>query len=99
MMRKPSAYFDFKIYTGQHAKIVLATRAISGDGDVVVRCETNDKDNDGYPGEITISWKRFDSLKAAIRRTGVERIGEHGQPIRVFLNGMHLTADTAKGFV
>lgn len=61
---------------------------ISAAPTVLVRVETNDDDDDGYPDGEWAAWEeKFDTEYQALKHTGVSRVGISGVIVTVELNG------------
>ncbi len=72
---EPSAY--------QHIMVELFD-----DGSALVRTETNDNLDQGYPNQ-TASWEhQWPDAKLALKHVGFSRIGVSGIRVRVYVNGV-----------
>lgn len=61
------------------------------DGGAVVRHETNDDNDDGYPDGRVVRWEnRWKDLEAAKRSCGLSRVGISGIEVTVYLDGVRL---------
>lgn len=59
-----------------------------GNGQMRIRMETNDNNDDGYPDNEPVTvWERETTEKSAREIAGKSRRGYYGQPVDVFLDG------------
>src|SRR5574341_325495 len=89
------AYSRFDIETDG---ITIDEDDVTGRGPVVVWCETNDNDDDGYagPGDFARWALRYPTVLMALERSGIERRGAYGQPVHVTLDGVTVTEEVAR---
>jgi hypothetical protein len=60
-------------------------------GQVVVRAETNDNNDDGYPDGEWVAWENtFPDVKSALKHTGVCRVGVSGVVVTVNMDGKEI---------
>ncbi len=65
------------------------------DGSALVRTDTNDNLDQGYPNECA-SWEHlWPSVELALKHVGFSRVGASGVRVRVYVDGVERTAECA----
>ncbi len=69
------------IYTTFNITTISLTR-------VMLRMETNDDNDDGYPDPEVVIWEKEMSLETALSVSGRTRVGVFGHKVSVYLDGV-----------